>query len=47
MPAFGKLSRATGLGKDQFSFQPQERAMSKNVPSIAQLSSFYMLARLC
>ena len=25
MPAFGKVSRVTGLGKDQFSFQPQKK----------------------
>ena len=32
-------------GKDQFSFQSQRRAMSKNVQPPAQLHSFHMLAR--
>ena len=35
------------IGKGQFSFQSQRRAMPKNVQTIAQLCSFHMLARLC
>ena len=31
--------------KGQFSFQPQRRAMPKNVQAIEQLHSFHMLAR--
>ena len=38
---------ATGLKKDQFSFQSQRRTMSKNVHTTIQLCSFHMLARLC
>ena len=33
--------------KGQFSFQPQRRAMLKNVQTTAQLHSFHMLARSC
>ena len=33
-------------GKDQFSFQSQRRAMSKNVQTTAQLHSFHMLAHV-
>ena len=42
----GKLSSSHRTGKGQFSFQPQRRAMPKNVQTIAQLHSFYMPARL-
>ena len=34
-------------GKSQFLFQSQRKAMPKNVPTIMQLCSFYILARLC
>ena len=33
------------MGKGQFSFQSQRRAMPKNVQANIQLSSFHMLAR--
>ena len=32
-------------GKGRFSFQPQRKAMPKNVQTIVQLCSFHMLAR--
>ena len=35
------------IGKAQFSFQSQRRAISKNVQITAQLCSFHMLARAC
>ena len=38
---------ATGLGKDQFSFQCLRRAVLKNVQTAVQSYSFLMLARLC
>ena len=44
---FGKLSSGHRTGKGQFSFQPQRRAMPKNVQISAQLCSFHMLARQC
>ena len=44
---FGKLSSGHRTGKGQFSFQSQRRAMTKNVQTIIQLHSFYMLAKLC
>ena len=44
---FGKLSSGHRTGKGQFSFQPQRRAMPKNVQTTIQLHSFYMLGRLC
>ena len=34
-------------GKDQFSFQPQRKAMPKDVQITVQLHSFHMLAKLC
>ena len=37
---------ATGLEK-VFSFQPQRKAMSKNVQTTTQLHSFHMLAKHC
>ena len=43
----GKLSSGHKTGKGQFSFQSQRRAITKNVQTIIQLHSFYMLARLC
>ena len=42
---FGKFSSGHRIGKGQFSFQFQRRAMPKNVQTIAQLHSFHMLAR--
>ena len=44
---FGKLSSGHRIGKGQFSFQSQRKAMPKNVQTMAQLHSFHMLARLC
>ena len=43
----GKLSSGHRTGNAQFSFQSQRKAMTKNVQTIIQLYSFYMLARLC
>ena len=42
---FGKLSRGHRTGKGQFSFQPQRRAMPKNVQTTIQLSSFHVVER--
>ena len=42
-----KLSRGHRAGKGQFSFQPQRKAMPKNIQITIQLDSFHMLARLC
>ena len=36
---FGKLSSGHRTGKGQFSFQPQRKAMPKNVPTTAQFYS--------
>ena len=44
---FGKLSRGHRTGKGQFSFQPQRKAMPKNVQTTAQLHSSHMLANSC
>ena len=44
---FGKLCSGHRTRKDQFLFQSQREAMPKNVPTIMQLCSFYILARLC
>ena len=44
---FGKFSSGHRTGKGQFSFQPQTRAMPKNVQTTIQLPSFHMLATLC
>ena len=38
-----KLSSGHRTGKGQFSFQPQRRAMSKNVQATIQLHLFHML----
>ena len=43
---FGKISNGHRTGEDQFSFQSQRRAMTKNVQTTAQLHSFHMLANL-
>ena len=42
-----KLSSGHGTVKGQFSLLSQGRAMPENVPTIVQLHSFHMLARLC
>ena len=44
---FQKLSSGHRIGKGQFSFQSQRRAMSQNVQTTVQLHSFHMLIRLC
>ena len=44
---FGKLSNGHRARKGQFSFQPQKRAVPKNVQTPGQLRSFLMLVRLC
>ena len=44
---FGKLSSGHRTGKGQFSFQPQRKAMPKNVQTTAQLHSSHMLAKQC
>ena len=36
---------ATGLGKGQFSFQSQRKAMPKNAQTTTQLHSFHMLVK--
>ena len=43
---YGKFSSGHRTGKDQFSFQSQRRATSKNVQTTPQLHSSHMLARL-
>ena len=44
---FGKLSSGNRIGKGQFSFQSQRKAMPKNVEITVPLHSFHLLARLC
>ena len=44
---FGKLSSGHRIGKGQFSFQSQRKAMPKNVQTTVQLHSFSMLSKLC
>ena len=44
---FQKLSSGHRIGKGQFSFQSQRRAVSQNVQTTVQLHSFHMLIRLC
>ena len=41
----GKLSSDHRLGKGQFSFQSQRKALPKNVQTTAQLHSFHTLAK--
>ena len=41
----GKLNRGHRTGKDQFSFQSQRRAMSKNAQTSAQLYSSHTLVK--
>ena len=42
---FGKLSSGHRMGKDQFSFQSQRKAMPKNAQTTTQLHSSHMLAK--
>ena len=44
---YGKLSSGHRIGKSQFSFQFQRRAMTKNVPISAQLHSSHIPAKSC
>ena len=44
---FRKLNSGRRTRKDQFSFQSQRKAMSKNVQITILLCSFHMLASLC
>ena len=44
---YGKLSSGHRIGKSQFSFQFQRRAMTKNVPTSAQLHSSHILVKKC
>ena len=44
---FGKLISGHRTGKDLFSFQPQRKAMSKDVQTTARLHSFHIPARQC
>ena len=43
---FGKLSSGHRSGKGQFSFQPQRKAMPKNVQTTARLHSSHTLAQI-
>ena len=42
---FGKLSSGHRIGKGQFSFQSQRKAMPKNAQTTAQLHSSHMLVK--
>ena len=42
---FGKLSSGHRIGKGQFLFKSQRKAVPKNVQTIAQLHSSHMLAK--
>ena len=42
---FGKLSSGHRTGKGQFSFQPQRKAMPKNVQTTGQLHSSHTLVK--
>ena len=42
----GKLSSGHKIGKGQFSFPTQRRAMPKNVQTTIQLRSFHMLLKI-
>ena len=44
---FGKLSSGHRIGKGQFSFQSQRKAMPKNAQTTSHLHSSHMLAKLC
>ena len=44
---FGKLSIDHRIGKCQFSFQSQRKAMSKNAQTTAQLHSYHTLEKEC
>ena len=41
-----KLSSCQRIGKDQSTSQSEKRTVPKNAPTIVQLHSFHMLARL-
>ena len=43
---FGKLNTGHRIGKGQFSFQSQRKAIAKNVQTIMQLHSFCILVSL-
>ena len=43
----GILSSGQRIGKGQFSFQSQRKAMPKNAQTTAQLHSSHMLAKQC
>ena len=42
---FGKLSSGHGIGKGQFSFQSQRKAMPKNAQTTSQLHSSHTLVK--
>ena len=42
---FGKLIRSHRIGKSQFSFQYQRKAVPKNAETTTQLHSIHMLAK--
>ena len=44
---FGKLSSGHRIGKGQFSFQSQRKAMPKNAQTTAHLHSSHMIAKWC
>ena len=44
---FGKLSRGHRIGKGQFSFQSQRKAMPKNAQTTTQLHSSHTLVKWC
>ena len=44
---FGKLSNGHRIGKGQFSFQSQRKAMPKNAQTAAQLHSSHTLVKKC
>ena len=47
LSTFGKLNSGHKIGKSQFSFQSQRRAVPKIVQTTVQLHSFHMLIRFC
>ena len=44
---FGKLSSGHRIGKDQFSFQSQRKAVPKNAQTTTQLHSSHTLVKQC
>ena len=44
---FGKLRGGHSIGKGQFSFQSQRKAVPENAQTTAQLHSFHTLAKYC